>query len=340
MSRRDGKVLLWVVVLCIATALWGHRVPIYARRIVPLIWQMSYLIVASVSLNLVVGSLGQLSLGHCGFMAIGAYTAALLSLWAERQGIFQSKAGILYLMVVLAAIVAGGVLAGIGGLCIGIPALRLKGDYLAIITLGFGMIVVNVINNLPFAGMNGLEQGSASSVLYKTGLGFTNIMLNKWLWLPLLITGLCLWLVQNLLESNMGRNIRAICDDYIGASASGIDVPGCKIRVFALSAGLAGVAGGLYACFMTTLTTSTFGFSNNGILSSSFLVAICVMGGLGSLRSTVVSATAMCLLNYLIGQMGLSALPGPLGQLFSYPMLTYGIALMAILLWEARRKKC
>ena len=160
-------------------------------RITPSIWQCGYLIVMAASLNLVLGFLGQLSLGHCGFMAVGAYAAALISLAFQRAGVYDQKSGPAFILVLLVSFLAAGVLAAVLGLLVGIPALRLKGDYLAIITLGFGMIIVNIINNLPFCGQQGLGQGSASSALYATGLGFSNDEKMRYLWLVALVVILC-----------------------------------------------------------------------------------------------------------------------------------------------------
>ena len=106
----------------------------------PCLWQCCYLIVLAASLNLVLGFLGQLSLGHCGFMAIGAYTAALLSLACERAGLYDDKSSPVFILILFGCILLAGILAALVGLLVGIPALRLKGDYLAIITLGFGMV--------------------------------------------------------------------------------------------------------------------------------------------------------------------------------------------------------
>lgn len=326
---------LWAGLLVLVLVL--QLVPVdsllFAKKVVPLVWQCCYLIIAATSLNLVVGCLGQLSLGHCGFMAIGAYTSALLSLWAQRAGVFSHKESVTYIVVVLISIAAGGLLAGLVGLAVGIPALRLKGDYLAIITLGFGMIVVNLINNLPFAGMDGLSLGSAASGLYKTGLGFSNRLLVKYLWIALLGTIGAMTLMFKFMKSRFGRNVRAIRDDEIGAAACGINVPAYKVGTFALSACLGGVAGGIYACFMSALTTSSFAFTNNGILNSTFLVAMCVLGGLGSLSGSAVAATIMCLLNYLISQTRLNSLPGWIGLAFSYPMLIYAVVLVVIIIF-------
>ena len=156
--------------------------------IVPSIWQCCYLMVLAASLNLVLGFMGQLSLGHCGFMAIGAYTAALLSLACERAGLFENKSDLSFLLVLIASVLAAGILAALLSFLIGIPALRLKGDYLAIITLGFGMIIINIINNLPFCGQDGLAQGSAAASLYKNGLGFGSKAKVQFLWFALVVT--------------------------------------------------------------------------------------------------------------------------------------------------------
>lgn len=134
-------------------------------KIVPSVWQCCYLIIMAASLNLVLGFLGQLSLGHCGFMAVGAYAAALISLALQRSGFYAYKTGASFLVAVIVSFLAAGLLSALLGLLVGIPALRLKGDYLAIITLGFGMIIVNLINNIPFCGQQGLGQGVASSAL-------------------------------------------------------------------------------------------------------------------------------------------------------------------------------
>ena len=247
----------------------------------PCLWQCCYLIILAASLNLVLGFLGQLSLGHCGFMAIGAYTAALLSLAGERAGVFDDKKGPVFLAVLIACILAAGLLAALVGLLVGIPALRLKGDYLAIITLGFGMVIVNIINNLPFCGQDGLSLGSASSSLYKNGMGFGTKDKVTFLWVALLVTLVCLTMMFMFIRSKYGRAIKAIRDDEIAASASGINTSFYKIMTFAYSAFFAGVAGALYACANATLSTSSFAFSNSGILNSTFIVVMVVLGGMG-----------------------------------------------------------
>ena len=269
-------------------------------KITPSIWQCSYLIIMAASLNLVLGFLGQLSLGHCGFMAVGAYTAALISLAFQRAGVYTEKSGPAFLLVLLLSILAAGAAAALLGLLVGIPALRLKGDYLAIITLGFGMIIVNLINNLPFCGQQGLSQGAASSSLYATGLGFSNDEKMKYLWVAALSIIICMTCMFMFVRSKYGRCIRAIRDNEIAASASGINVSYYKMLTFTISAFFAGITGALYACSNAALSTTSFAFTNGSILNSVFIVVMVVVGGMGSLTGSVIAAVVLFLLNYTI----------------------------------------
>ena len=309
-------------------------------KITPSIWQCSYLIIMAASLNLVLGFLGQLSLGHCGFMAVGAYAAALISLAFQRAGFYTEKSGAAFLLVLLISIVAAGVSAALLGLLVGVPALRLKGDYLAIITLGFGMIIVNVINNLPFCGQQGLGQGSASSSLYATGLGFSNDEKMKYLWVAALMVILCMTVMFMFVRSKYGRAIRAIRDNEIAASASGINVSYYKVLTFtisAISAFFAGITGALYACCNAALATSSFAFTNGSILNSVFIVVMVVVGGMGSLTGSVIAAVVLFLLNYTIKNGAwVAALPAFLQNVFTYPMLVYSIVLIIVIMFRPR----
>ena len=305
--------------------------------VVPCLWQCCYLIILAASLNLVLGFLGQLSLGHCGFMAIGAYTAALLSLACERAGLFEDKEGAVFILILFGCIIAAGILAALVGLLVGVPALRLKGDYLAIITLGFGMIIVNIINNLPFCGQDGLGQGSAAASLYKNGLGFGSKGKVAFLWVALLVTIVCIALMFMFIRSKYGRAIKAIRDDEIAASASGINTAYYKVFTFAYSAFFAGIAGALYACANATLSTSSFAFTNGGILNSTFVVVMVVLGGMGSITGSVVAAVIMFLVNYQIKNGSwVSALPASVQGVFEYPMLVYAIVLIVVILFRPK----
>ena len=306
-------------------------------KIAPSLWQCSYLIIMAASLNLVLGYLGQLSLGHCGFMAVGAYAAALISLAFQRAGFYTDKAGPAFLLVLLISILAAGIAAALLGLLVGIPALRLKGDYLAIITLGFGMIIVNVINNLPFCGQQGLSQGSASSALYANGLGFSNDQKMQYLWLAALVVILCMTVMFLFVRSKYGRAIRAIRDNEIAASASGINVSYYKVLTFTISAFFAGITGALYACCNAALATSSFAFTNGSILNSVFIVVMVVVGGMGSLTGSVIAAVVLFLLNYTIKNGAwVSALPELLQNVFTYPMLVYSIALIIVIMFRPK----
>ncbi|NCB50620.1 MAG: branched-chain amino acid ABC transporter permease [Clostridia bacterium] len=301
------------------------------------VWQCCYLILLAASLNLVIGFLGQLSLGHCGFMAIGAYAAALISLAFQRTGVYTDKSGFVFVLVLIGCILIAGVLAAIVGLLVGIPALRLKGDYLAIITLGFGMIIVNIINNLPFAGQNGLAEGSASASLYKNGLGFGTASKVTFIWIAIFTTLVCLAMMFMFVRSKYGRAIRAIRDDSIAAEASGINTSYYKALTFAYSAFFAGVAGALYACANATLSTSSFAFSNGGILNSTFVVVMVVLGGMGSLTGSIFAAVLMFVINYQIKNGAwVAALPAAVGSMFDYPMLVYALVLIIFILFRPK----
>lgn len=305
--------------------------------LVPCLWQCCYLIILAASLNLVLGFLGQLSLGHCGFMAVGAYTAALISLACERAGVYQDKEGAVFILVLFGCILAAGVLSALVGLLVGIPALRLKGDYLAIITLGFGMIIVNIINNLPFCGQDGLSLGSAAASLYKNGLGFGSKGKVAFLWAAILVTLICLTLMFMFIRSKYGRAIKAIRDDEIAASASGINTSYYKVLTFAYSAFFAGIAGALYACANATLSTSSFAFTNGGILNSTFVVVMVVLGGMGSLTGSIVAAVIMFFVNYQIKNGGwVAALPASISGIFEYPMLVYALVLIVVIMFRPR----
>ena len=328
-------VVLFALFMLISGSLGGTDS--FKLILVPSIWQCCYLIILAASLNLVLGFLGQLSLGHCGFMAIGAYTAALMSLAFQRAGVYDEKSGAVFIAIIFLCIIAAGLLAAVIGAVVSIPALRLKGDYLAIITLGFGLIIVNVINNLPFAGQNGLAEGSASASLYATGLGFGTAAKVTYIWVALLVTIVCIVLMVMFIRPKYGRAIRAIRNDEIAASAAGINTSYYKVLTFSFSAFFAGVAGALYACANASLSTSSFSFTNGGILNSTFVVVMVVLGGMGSLTGSIFSAVIMYVLNYQIKNGAwVSALPGFLQGVFTYPMLVYALVLVVIIIFRPK----
>ncbi len=302
---------------------------------VTILWQLCYFIILSCSLNLVIGFLGQLSLGHCGFMGVGAYAAALISLAFQRAGFYSDKAGAAFLLVVLICVLASGVCAALVGLLVGIPALRMKGDYLAIITLGFGLIIVNIINNLPFCGMNGLSQGSAAPALYANGLGFVSKQLVAYLWMPVTLTIISVAAMYMFVRSKYGRAITAIRDNEIAAAASGIDVSHFKVLTFVVGAFFAGIAGAIFAMCSSTLSTASFNFTSSSILNSTFIVVMVVIGGMGSLTGSSVAAVLLYLLNYTIKNgKWVDALPVFMQQAFAYPMLVYSIVMVIVIIFR------
>ena len=333
----NGAAVVLAYALFVALAATLGQDGSFKLILAPSIWQCCYLILLAASLNLVLGFMGQLSLGHCGFMAIGAYTAALMSLAFQRAGAYDEKSGAVFIGILFLCIISAGLLAALFGVLVGIPALRLKGDYLAIITLGFGLIIVNVINNLPFAGQNGLAEGSAAASLYATGLGFGSSDRVSYLWAGVGVTILCVTLMFMFIRSKYGRAVRAIRDDEIAAAASGINTGYYKVLTFAFSAFFAGVAGALYACCNASLSTVSFSFTNGSILNSTFVVVMVVLGGMGSLTGSVVSAVIMFLLNYQIANGAwVDALPGFIRGVFTYPMLVYALVLIVIIMFRPK----
>ncbi|MFH1879892.1 MAG: branched-chain amino acid ABC transporter permease [Bacillota bacterium] len=309
----------------------------YRRKIVPIIWQLCIFILLGTSLNLTMGFLGQLTLGHMGFMGIGAYTAALSSLALERAGLFSANSASppLLIAVMLGCSLFGALLAGIFSLLMGIPALRMRGDYLAIVTLGFGLIIENVISNLPFAGGNGLAQGMASSALYKNGLGLKSALQAQYVYFPILLTILCVAFMFMFITSKYGRAIKSIREDEIAANASGVNATYYKILTFTISAFFAGLAGGLYAISTSTLTTASFTFASSSIWNSTFIVVLVVLGGMGSLTGSIIAAIAMYMLNYEIKNGAwVAAMPEFLQNLFAFPMLIYALVLTAVIMFK------
>lgn len=331
----NGIALVLIMVVAIVLSQNGGNT--MKLKISPAIWQCCYLIIMAASLNLVLGYLGQLSLGHCGFMAAGAYASALVSLAFQRAGFYEEKTGFAFALILVVSFLVSGLIAAGLGLIVGIPALRLKGDYLAIITLGFGMIIVNLINNIPFCGQQGLSQGTASSALYANGLGFSNEQKQSYMWLAVFVVILCMTIMIMFVRSKYGRIIRAIRDNEIAASASGINVSFYKVMTFVFSAFFAGVAGALYSCSNASLATTSFAFTNGSILNSVFIVVMVVIGGMGSMTGSVIAAIGMFLLNYTIKNGAwVNNLPGFLKNIFTYPMLVYSVALVIVIMFRPK----
>ena len=273
-------------------------------------------IVMAISLNLVVGISGELSLGHAGFMGIGAFSGIIVSGWLLNG--FQMEDPTLRLVI---AMIAGGLIAGIFGALIGIPVLRLRGDYLAIVTLAFGEIIKNVMNcvyvsvdgkTLNWGFLNGnlpgplLLNGPMGAVKVKTIATFTAGFV-------LIIFSLIV--VLNLVNSRSGRAIMAARDNRIAAEAMGIHITKYKMMAFVTASILAGMAGALYGLSMATLLPTKFSFNE----SINVLVFV-VLGGIGNIPGSIISATA------------LTILPEKLRFLQNYRMLAYAILLILVML--------
>ena len=248
-----------------------------------------YIILAA-SLNLTTGVLGELVLGHAGFMSIGAYAASLFTLHMELPAMVEFPL----------ALVAGGLLAAAFGVVIGIPALRLRGDYLAIVTLGFGEIIRVVIQNLSFTG--------GGRGLY----GIDEYTTFPWVfWIAVLSVGI----MYAMIWTRQGRAILSLRENEIAAEAVGIPATRYKVLAFTVSSFFAGVAGGLYAHYITVLDPATFDFN----MSIEILVMV-VLGGMGSFTGSVLAAVVLTLL------------PELLRDLADYRMLIYSIVLVLMMI--------
>ncbi len=273
-------------------------------------------IVMAVSLNLVVGISGELSLGHAGFMSIGAFSGIIVSGWLQNA--FQVNDPALRLVL---AMVVGALLAGIAGALIGIPVLRLKGDYLAIVTLAFGEIIRSLINclyvsvdgkDLAFGFLDSKLPGKLLMNGPNGAVGVDNIATFTAGFILIIIT---LIVVLNLTNSRSGRAIQAIRDSRIAAESVGINVTKYRMMAFVTSAVLAGAAGALFGLNFNTLAPSKFQFTQ----SINVLVFV-VLGGIGNILGSVISATV------------LTVLPETLRDFGQYRMLIYAVVLILVML--------
>lgn len=275
-------------------------------------------IVLAISLNLVVGISGELSLGHAGFMSIGAFSGAVAS--ACLANIIPAAMPRLFLSMII-----GGIIAGFAGFLIGIPVLRLRGDYLAIVTLAFGEIIRNILNVI-YIGLDekGLHIATSADKLHLSATG--KMLLNG----PMGATGIqkistftagyiliifTLFIVQNLINSKQGRAIMAIRDNRIAAESVGLSATNFKMTAFVISATLAGMAGTLFALNYSTVAPVKFNF-NTSIL----ILVFVVLGGMGNLVGSIISAAI------------LTILPEALREFADYRMLAYAIVLILVML--------
>lgn len=276
--------------------------------------------VMAVSLNLTVGILGDLSLGHAGFMSVGAFAGVIASQSMRFNGV-ESDA-----LRMLVAIVVGIVVAAVFGIIIGVPVLRLKGDYLAIVTLAFGEIIRDILNcfyigidkkGLHFSVQNADSLGLAADgkVLVNGPIGATGIDKISTFTAGTILVIFTLFIVYNLTNSRAGRAIMSIRDNRIAAESVGINITKYKMMAFVTSAALAGGAGALYALNYSTVVSSKFDF-NTSILVLVFVV----LGGMGNIFGSLISATM------------LTVLPQVLREFRDYRMLVYALVLILVML--------
>ena len=267
-------------------------------------------IILAVSLNLVNGYTGQFSLGHAGFMAVGAYASSWLTLsYGYKFGAGAVSTTTIYVL----ALIAGGIGAALAGLLVGVPSLRLKGDYLAIVTLGFNEIIKGVIQNAePLGaqrGLGGMEQ-------------HTNFF---WTFAFAAIT---IYTVLNLVGSTYGRGFLAVRDDEIAAEAMGINTTKYKVLAFVLGAFFAGIAGGLYAHFKQFIHPEGFNF-----LRSVDIVVMVILGGMGNTQGVVVAATLLTILpEWLRAVARYEWLPEWLRHVAENRMIIYSLLLIILML--------
>ena len=273
-------------------------------------------VVMAISLNLTVGISGELSLGHAGFMSIGAFSGIIVSTWLVSA--FQLEIETLRLII---AMVAGGAFTAAAGVLIGIPVLRLRGDYLAIVTLAFGEIIRNVLNTLYFS-VEGAKLHVAfnnpslpGKMIFNGPAGATGVDKISTFVMGFVLVMFTLFVVLNLINSRTGRAIMASRDNRIAAESMGVNVTKYKMIAFVTSAALAGMAGALYGLNFSSLTAVKFKFD-----TSIQVLVFVVLGGIGSIRGSVIAATL------------LTVLPEVLREFGDYRMLAYAIVLIVVML--------
>lgn len=280
-------VLIYVVIFALA------EFGVLSRHSQSLLVPISVNIILAVSLNLTVGFLGELTLGHAGFMSVGAYAGCLFTVYCNLPVWIEFPL----------ALLIGGIVAAIFGVIIGIPALRLNGDYLAIVTLAFGEIIRSVLNNLGFTGgaggLKGIEKASNFTIAF-------------------VLVIITLLVINNIVRSRHGRAIMSIRDNIIAAQSVGINVVYYKLVAFVTAAFFAGVAGVLYGHNLGILKPATFDFNK-----SIEILVIVVLGGMGNITGSVIAAIIITIL------------PEVLRDLADYRMLIYSIALIVMMLFSS-----
>ena len=278
-------------------------------------------IIMALSLNLTVGIMGELSLGHAGFMSIGAFSGVVA---VTMLGNYITSPALLMTL----GIIIGAALAGVAGFLIGIPVLRLRGDYLAIVTLAFGEIIKNILNclyvtidadGLHAAMFNGMELSGTFIINGPQGASITNRISTFGTGIVLVMVTLVI--IMNFVHSKEGRAIKAIRDNSIAAESVGLNITAYKMKAFVISAAMAGMAGVLFAMNYSAIEPKKFNFNT----SISVLVMV-VLGGMGNLRGSIIAAIV------------LTVLPELLRGFDDYRMLIYAVVLILVMVLGANTR--
>ena len=325
-SKRTNFVTFLVVIVAYAVMQLLYSFDVLSNSMKGQLIPICSYIVLAVSLNLVVGISGELSLGHAGFMGVGAFTGIVAATVA------QSVVGNPILRLVI-AMIAGGIMAGIMGGLIGIPVLRLRGDYLAIVTLAFGEILKNIISNL-YVGLDadglrvalseeGVRLADGGKMILSGPLGATGVTKIASFPVGFILILFTLFVILNIVNSKEGRAIKAIRDNRIAAESVGINIMTFKMKAFVLSAFLAGMAGALYGLNYSSIMASKFNFNT----SINILIYV-VLGGMGNILGSVISATVLYIL------------PEAMRALDDYRMILYAVVLIVVMLctWSPKFK--
>ncbi len=299
-----AAIVLVFLLLCLVfdTGLLGKKSAYFNGLLVV---GMFYTIIVC-SLNLLTGYMGEFSLGHAGFMSIGAYSSAIVTTLLADQ--ISLPAPVMYII----AILVGGIVTGFIGMLVGIPALRLSGDYLCIVTVAVAEIVRVVLSNVGIPAITG------KATFGKSFAGIAKLSDYHYVYITMVI---CIVLMYCYIRSRYGRALIAIREDRIAAAASGINVTRTKVMTFTISAFFAGVAGAVYAHYITTLVPTYFNFSK----SSEFL-AIVILGGSGSMTGSIVAAPILSALPQLISYV--------VPAFASYRMLVYAVILVVVMIFK------
>ena len=325
-TKRTNLVTFLVVIVAYAVMQTLYSLDLLSNSMRGQLIPICSYIVLAVSLNLVVGISGELSLGHAGFMGVGAFTGIVAATIA--QGAVDNP-----VIRLIIAMIAGGVMAGIMGGLIGIPVLRLRGDYLAIVTLAFGEILKNVIGNL-YVGLDdgglrialseeAVRLADGGKMILSGPLGATGVTKIASFPVGFALILLTLFVILNIVNSKEGRAIKAIRDNRIAAESVGINVMTFKMKAFVLSAFLAGMAGALYGLNYSSIMASKFNFNT----SINILIYV-VLGGMGNILGSIISATVLYIL------------PEAMRALEDYRMILYAVVLIVVMLctWSPKFK--